>query len=132
MAIEHNLFERARIEFHERVAPHRHSALLAAIIVAFAVRPWIGDTGASDAVFSVALVLLMLMALYNINVDELVGERGRLLIQARWRLRLGWVLAAAAAFERISVILTHGEQAHFDGVDLLAVVLSIRHLEPNT
>ena len=108
MAIEHNLFERARIGFHERVAPHRHRALLAAIIVAFAVRPLIGDTAAGAAAFSVAAVLLLLVALYNINIDELVGQRGRLLIQARRRLRLGWVLAAAAAFERVSDIFTHG------------------------
>jgi hypothetical protein len=110
MAIEHSLLERARAGFHDRVGPYRHSALLAAIIVAFAVRPLIGDT-----VFSIALVLLLLVALYNINVDELVGERGRLLIQARRRLRLGWVLAAAAAFERVSLIFVQGGMSKLVG-----------------
>jgi hypothetical protein len=33
----------------------------------------IGDTGASSAIFGLALVFLLLVALYNINVDELVG-----------------------------------------------------------
>lgn len=108
MAIEHSLLERARAGFHDRVAPHRHSALLAAIVVAFTVRPLIGDTAAGAVVFSIAFLLLLLVALYNINVDELVGERGRLLIQARRRLRLGWVLAAAAALERVSVIFVRG------------------------
>src|SRR5215469_11220651 len=109
MAIEHSLLERASAGFHDRVAPHRHSALLVALIVAFAVRPLIGDTAFSAATFSVAAVLLLLVALYNINVDELVGERGRLLIQARRRLRLGWMLAAIAAIERIFLIFVHGE-----------------------
>jgi hypothetical protein len=83
---------------------HRHSAPLIALIIAFAVRPLIGDTAPSAAVFSVALVLVLLVALYNINVDELVGERGGLLIQARRRLRLGWVLAATVALERVGSI----------------------------
>src|ERR1700751_2525427 len=100
MAIEHSLLERARAGFHDCVAPHRHSTLGWALVVAFAIRPLIGDTAAGSAVFSIALMLLLLVALYNINVDELVGERGRLLMQARRRLRLGWVLAAVAALER--------------------------------
>jgi hypothetical protein len=85
--------------FHDCIAPQRYSTLLVALVVTFAIRPLIGDTAASSAVFSIGLVLLLLVALYNINVDELVGERGRLLIQARRRLRLGWVLAVAAALE---------------------------------
>jgi amino acid transporter len=107
MAIDRSLLERARARFHDGFASHRHSALLASIVVAIAVRPLIGDTAAGAAAFSVAAVLLLLVALYNINVDELVGERGRLLIQARRRLRLGWVLAAAAALERVFVIFVH-------------------------
>jgi amino acid transporter len=45
------------------------------------------------------------VALYNINVDELVGERGVLLTQARHRRLLGWILAAAAGAERIAIIV---------------------------
>ena len=99
--------EQLRATIHQRLAPHRHSALLAAIIAAFAVRPLIGDTGAGSAVFGIALVVLLLVALYNINVDELVGERGRLLAQNRRRLILGWTLATAAAGERIAIIFAH-------------------------
>src|SRR5271170_5412766 len=88
-------------------APHRHSALLIAIIAAFAVRPVISEAGVGNAVFGVALVFLLLVALYNINVDDLVGERGRLLAQRRRRRRLGWVLAVAAGIERIAVVFVH-------------------------
>jgi ion channel len=96
-------------------APHRHSALLAALIAAFAVRPLIGDTGAGLLVFSIALVLLLLVALYNINVDELVGERGVLLTQARHRRILGWILAAAAGAERITTIFVHSPMVTLAG-----------------
>ena len=58
---------------HTRFAPHRHSALLLALIAAFVVRAVIGDTGAGFILFSIALVFLLVVALYNINVDELVG-----------------------------------------------------------
>jgi hypothetical protein len=115
MPIEDSLLERARREFRRHFAPHRHSSLLAAIVVLFAVRPLIGDNQAGSAVFSIAMVLLLLVALYNINVDELVGERGRLLIQARRRLRLGWVLAAAAALERVSVIFVNDSMLNLVG-----------------
>ena len=62
-----------RTVIYRYFAPHRRSALLAALVAAFAVRPLIGDSGAGTAVFGIALVFLLLVALYNINVDELVG-----------------------------------------------------------
>jgi amino acid transporter len=104
-----------RATLHRYFAPHRHSALLAALIAAFAIRPLIGDTGAGFLVFGIALVLLLLVALYNINVDQLVGERGRLLIQARRRRTLGWILAAAAGAERVATILWHGPMVDMTG-----------------
>jgi hypothetical protein len=93
----------------DHIAPHRHSTLLIALIIAFAVRPLIGDIAPSAAVFGVALVLVLLLALYTINVDELVGERGRLLVQTRRRLWRGWVLAATVALERVGSISVHGK-----------------------
>ena len=104
MAIEDNPLEQLRTALRRHFAPHRHSALLVALVAAFAVRPLIGDSGAGTAVFGVALVLLLLVALYNINVDELVGERGRLQTQSRRRRILGWVLASAAAAQRLAII----------------------------
>jgi hypothetical protein len=115
MAIEDSPLKQLRTAIHRFFAPHRHSALLAAIVAAFAVRPLIGDTGAGSAVFGVALVLLLLVALYNINVDELVGERGRLLAQSRRRRIFGWVLATAAAGERVAVIFVHSGMLNLVG-----------------
>lgn len=97
-----------RTKIHRHFAPRRHSALLAAIIAAYAVRPLINETRASDVLFSGVMVLLLLVALYNINVEEMVGERGRLLAQHRRRQILGWLLAAAAAASRIAAIFVQG------------------------
>jgi hypothetical protein len=116
MATEHSLHERAPAEFRSRVAPHRHSALLVAIVVVFAVRPMIGDTVATFAVFSIAELFLLVVALYNINVDELVGEREHLLSQSRQRLRLGWALAAIAALERVFNIFVHNSLLELVGI----------------
>jgi voltage-gated potassium channel len=101
------MLKELRTAIHRYFAPHRHSALLVAIIAAFAMRPLVGDTGAGFLVFGVALVLLLVVALYNINVDELVGERGSLLTQARHRRLLGWILAVAAGAERIADNFVH-------------------------
>ena len=110
--------EELRRAIHRHFAPHRHSALLIAIIAAFAVRPLIGDTGASTALFGVALVLLLLVALYNINVDELVGERDRLLVQGRRRRIIGWVLASAGRSGTTSDDLCAQPNAGPGGFDL--------------
>jgi amino acid transporter len=107
MATEQDIFHQLREGLRRHFAPRRHSALLTAIVVAFAVRPLIGDSSASEGVFSAAIVVLMLVALYNINIDEMVGERNRLLAQSRRRLRLGWVLAAAAVVERVLVLFVY-------------------------
>lgn len=90
-----------RQSFHAR----RHTALLVAIIVAFAVRPLIGTSGAGAVVLSFALLALLLVALLTIEVDDLVGERDRLLAQKRRRRIMGWVLAVFALVDRIFALL---------------------------
>lgn len=85
--------------------PHRHSALLIAIVVAFLIRPVIGNTGAGPVVFSFAIVAILLIGLYTTTVDELQGERARLLAQRRRRSRLAMVMAAVAIAERIAVLV---------------------------
>ena len=107
MSVEARFLVELREELHRRFAPRRHSALLVAIIVAFAIRPLIGDTGPGLLLFSIAMVLLLLAALYNINADELVGERGLLLTQARHRRLLGWMLGIAAGIGRIATIFVN-------------------------
>jgi voltage-gated potassium channel len=89
---------------HRYLFLHRHSALLAAVITLFAVRPLISNAGAGAAIFSLMFLAVMFMALYNINVEELVGERTHLLAQRRRRRIVGWALASAATVERLAVI----------------------------
>ncbi len=114
-SVETSVLGQLREELHTRFGPHRHSALLLALIAAFGVRAVIGDTGAGFILFGIALVFLLVVALYNIQVDELVGERGVLLTQAKHRQLLGWILAAAAGTERIATIIAPGPRLDFIG-----------------
>jgi hypothetical protein len=79
----------------------RHTALLIAIVAMFAVRPFLGDTGAATIAYSLAILLVMLVALLTIQVDDLVGERAALLVQRRRRRFIGWALAVPAVTERL-------------------------------
>jgi voltage-gated potassium channel len=81
----------------------RHTGLLLAIVGLFAVRPFLGDTGTGSIAFSLAILLVLLVALLTIQVDDLVGERAALLVQRRRRTILGWVLAVPAITERVWV-----------------------------
>lgn len=104
-SVEASLLEQLQDEIRRRLAPHRHTALLAAIIAAFLVRPLIGDSGAGPPLFSIAMFLLLLLALYNIDVDELIGERETLLAQKRRRRVIGWALGVSAIAARLWVTL---------------------------
>ena len=90
---------------HDYLLPRRHTALLVAIVSAFAARPMIGDLGVAPLAFSVALMVLMLLALYTIQVDELVGERQKLVAQRKRRGIIGWLLAIPAVTERIVIVV---------------------------
>jgi voltage-gated potassium channel len=103
ISVEASPMAQLREELHRRLAPHRHTALLAAIIAAFLVRPLIGDSGAGPIMFSSALLVLLLLALYNIDVDEMVGERETLLAQKRRRRIIAWALGILAIVARLSV-----------------------------
>src|SRR5262249_42578913 len=95
-----------------RFAARRHSALLASIVVAFAIRPVLGNGPVVSAAFSLAMVVLLLFALYAISIDELVGDRDRLRVRRRRRHVIAWILAAPAVVERI-IVLTVAPTAHF-------------------
>lgn len=97
------MIERLR-EARRLLLAHRHSALLAAIVAALAARPLLGDDGAGPLAFSLALMLLLLVALLTLQVDELAGEREVLLAQRRRRNILGWVLAVPAIAERLYLL----------------------------
>jgi hypothetical protein len=107
-----------REAIHDRLAPRRHSALLAAIVAAFAVRPLIGGGGVGYIAFSAALMVLLLLALYNINIDELQSEREYLPSHIMRRRIIGWTLIAAAFVERVVVV----RYAHNHLVDLIGSI----------
>jgi hypothetical protein len=90
--------------------PHRHTALLVAIVTLLGVRPLISSAGAGNAVFSVAAMLLLVVALYTIQVDELLGDRERLLRQRRKNSLLGWTLAIIAVVFRLGDIVSPSHQ----------------------
>src|SRR5260370_20724620 len=94
--IEDSVLKQLRGAIHTRLAPRRHTVLLVAIIAAFLVRPLIGDSGAGPPIFSLAMLILLLLALYNINVDDLVAVRDTLLSQRRRRNIIAWPLAFPA------------------------------------
>jgi hypothetical protein len=83
----------------------RHTALLVVIVAAFAARPLIGDNAAAHIVFSLALLALLLVALYTIQIDELTGERGALLAERRRLGIIGWLLFVVAMIERLGTII---------------------------
>jgi amino acid transporter len=95
--------------------PRRHSALLVALVSAFAVRPLLGNAGFATVAFSIALLVVLLVALYTIQVDELVGERETLLAQRRRRSVIGWVLAVLAVAERLAVFIAPSRPAFVAG-----------------
>jgi hypothetical protein len=57
-------------------------------------------------VFGVACLVVLLVALYAIQVEELVGEREVLLAQRRRRGIVGWILAVPAIVERLYAIFS--------------------------
>jgi hypothetical protein len=94
----------------------RHTALLVAIIAAFMVRPLIGDSSGTLIGISIALIVLMLVALYTVEVDELVGERATLLAERRWRRLVAWMLAIPALGERLIVTFVPSHRLYRFGV----------------
>jgi hypothetical protein len=87
----------------QELFPRRHTVLLVALVAAFAVRPLIGDVGFGPIAFSLSLVVLMIVSLYTIQVDELIGERATLVARKKRQSRIGWLLAIPAVAERIAI-----------------------------
>jgi amino acid transporter len=107
---------KARATIRDHLHRRRHTALLIAIIAAFAVRPLIGDSDVAIALFIVALLVLMFVALYAVEIEDLVGEREALLAQ-RKRLRvIGFVLAVPAIVEQLIVSFVPTPRLYMLGV----------------
>ena len=84
---------------------HRHSGLLASIVIALEVRPLIGENPTSHALFGIAMVAMLIVALYTIQIDELAGARETLIAERKRRSLVGWALALVAIVERVASIL---------------------------
>jgi hypothetical protein len=69
------------VRLRHRFQGRRHTALLASIVVAFALRPILGNGPFVSAFFSLAMIVLLLLALYAISLDELIGDRERLRVR---------------------------------------------------
>jgi len=115
ISVEASLLGQLRQEIHRRLAPRRHTVLLVAIIAAFLVRPLIGDSGAGPPLFSIAMLFLLLLALYNINVDELVGDRETLLAQRRRRSIIAWALGVPAIAQRFVITFAPSPMLYLSG-----------------
>ncbi len=111
LAMDMRVQESLSTHFRQR----RHTALLIAVVIAFAVRPLIGDAGSALIAFSLAILALMLVALYTIRVDELVGERGVLLARRRMQSIVGWALATLAIAERLALLIIPSPQLFIAG-----------------
>jgi hypothetical protein len=96
----------APISWRARFLARRHTILLIAIIVAFAARPLIGDFGLAPIVFSIAILAVLMIALLTMQVDDLIGERQRLVTQRRRRMLIGWALAVPAVVERLLMLVS--------------------------
>jgi hypothetical protein len=98
--------ERWRKSFREFYFPRRHTTLLVAIVVFLAAWPlFAGAAGLAKIVFAIALVGLLIVALNTIQVEDLVGERNKLLAESRRRKIIGWSLIGAAAIERVVTLV---------------------------
>jgi hypothetical protein len=84
----------------------RHSALLITIVAMVAVRPFLGDTGAAVFVFSLALLLVLLVALLTIHVDGLADELETHLLARRRRDFVGWAIAGPAVAARVALFFS--------------------------
>ncbi len=108
--MDNSIVKQLREAIRRYLLPRRHTALLVAIITLFWVRPLITGTGTGPAMYSVAIMLLLVFALYAIQVDELLGDRDLLLHQRKRRRLLGWTLASVAFVLRLTAIVAPGHQ----------------------
>jgi len=110
MPSDSGIVDQMRSAIGSRFLPHRHTALLVALVALLGVRPMISDTGAGNATYSVVVMLVLMVAVYTIQVDELVGGRELLLKQRKKRGLVGWALALVTILLRLSAIASSSHQ----------------------
>jgi len=98
--------ERPRKSFHQFYFPRRHTVLLVTIVGFLASWPlFAGAARLAKIAFAVALVGVLIAALNAIQVEELVGEREKLLAERRRHKIIGWSLIGAATIERVFTLI---------------------------
>jgi hypothetical protein len=110
MPMENSIMDQMRSAIGNYLLPHRHTALLVTIVALLGVRPLVSSAGAGNAMFSVTVVLVLVVALYTIQVDELLGDRERLLKQRKKSGLVGWTLAIVAVVFRLGDIVSPSHQ----------------------
>ena len=113
---DQSMLSRLRGAIRRHLMPHRHRALLIAIIAAFAARPLIGNNRATLVIFSLFAITILLLGLYTIQVDELVGEARKLVAERRRRRVIGWMLAAVATAERLAMFFSSSSELGMAGL----------------
>jgi hypothetical protein len=96
---------RAPKSFRDSYMPRRHTVLLITISGFIAVWPLIGEGAIARIMFAIAMIVLLIAALYAIQVDELLGEREKLLAERRRRNLIGWSLICLATVERALILV---------------------------
>jgi voltage-gated potassium channel len=110
MPIDNSIVNRLHNMIGHRLIPYRHTALLVALVSLLGVRPLISNTGAGNAMYGVVVILVLMVAVYTIQVDELVGDRELLLKQRKNRGLVGWVLALVTLGLRMTVMVSPNHQ----------------------
>jgi hypothetical protein len=83
----------------------RHSSLLGAIVALMAVRPLIGDTEITLALFSALLLVVLLGSLLSLEIDNPAGAPKTWARRRRWWRLLVAALALLAIGERAWIVL---------------------------
>ena len=99
--------------------PRRHTALLVALLFVFVARPVVGESAIAMPVFSVALMTLLLVSLYNVELDA----RQMTAIGPRRITWIGWLLAVPAVIERLAVIAFPSRWLSVSGLTLWLFVI---------
>jgi uncharacterized membrane protein len=104
--VRYLILERRRKSFRQFYFPRRHTVLLVAIVGFLAAWPLFAEAaGLAKILFTIALVGVLIAALNAIQIEELVGDREKLLAERRRHKIIGWSLIGAATIERVLMLI---------------------------
>jgi hypothetical protein len=106
MPMDNSIADRARNLIEDHLVPYRHTALLVAIISLLGGRASVGGTGVGAAIYSILVMLVLMVAVYTIQVDELYGDQELLVRQRTKRGFIGWALAIVAIVLHLSLFVS--------------------------